>query len=162
MIDVAKVLKPQGLKGEIKVQCFTFDMDFWKNLREIYIDNVLYEIENVRFYKSFGYIKLTQINSQEEAQALRNKLLRVKKEDLKLKKDEFLISDLVSCQVFDEKGNFVGSIESVEKYGSADIINILLGGARNSFPFIQGLFIETDFINKKIIVNREKLDEVLV
>ena len=27
-IEIAKVLKPQGIKGEIKVECFTSDIEF--------------------------------------------------------------------------------------------------------------------------------------
>ena len=32
-IEIAKVLKPQGIKGEIKVECFISDIDFLKNLK---------------------------------------------------------------------------------------------------------------------------------
>ena len=36
MIEVAKVLKPHGLHGEIKLEPYTLDIKFWKKVKKNY------------------------------------------------------------------------------------------------------------------------------
>jgi 16S rRNA processing protein RimM len=162
MIEIAKILKPQGLKGEVKVECFSHDLDFWRALKAVQIDGKNFDVENVRFYKGFGFLKLVDVNSIEEAEKLRNKKIFVARKTLETKDDEFLISDLQGCTIFDENGKTVGIVESIEKYGSADIINFLSAGARRSFPFLSQVVKSVDINAKKIVVFSQKLKEVIV
>ena len=161
-IEIAKVLKPQGIKGEIKVECFVSDFDFLKSLKTFYIDEQIYTIQKIRFQDKYAYIATAEILDRNQAEMLRNKILKTDKELVTTQEDEFFISDLENCTVVDENDNIVGFVESVEKYGSADIINVLLGGAVRSFPFLKAILKEVDIEQKKIVVFKEKLDEVLI
>lgn len=163
-LEIAKVLKPQGIKGEIKVECFTSDLDFLLSLKSFNIDDVTYNITNIRVMGKFAYIKTAEICSMNEAELLRGKILKVEKPEEEMKENsfEFYITDLEDCKVEDENGNIVGFIDSVEKYGSADIINIKLGGGVRSFPFLKKIFKSIDVDNKKIVVYKNLLNEVLV
>ncbi len=162
-LEIAKVLKPQGIKGEIKVECYTSNLDFLMSLKSFNIDNITYNIQSIRVQGKFAYIKTQEINSMNEAETLRGKILLVPKpEETEENSFEFFIEDLEDCRIEDENGNLIGFIDSVEKYGSADIINIKLGGATRSFPFLKTIFKNIDTKNKKIIVFKQKLDEVLV
>ncbi len=163
MIEIAKILKPHGLNGEIKVECFTHDLDFWRGLKTVSINDEVYEVKRVRFYKKFGYLKLVGVEDIECAQKFRNAIIYVELHALQpTGQDEFLIADLEGCDLFDDKGKMLGVVESVEKYGAADIINFLSGGARYSFPFVDGVVKEVDIKAKKIVVFGAKLKEVLV
>ena len=161
-IEFAKVLKPQGIKGEIKVENFISDLDFLNALKQFYIKENVYNVKKIRVEGKYAYILTEEINDRNIAETLRNSILLADKDLLTAKEDEFFISDLENCCVVDENNNIIGYVESVEKYGSADIINILLGGALRSFPFLKSLLKEVDLENKKIIVYKEKLEEVLV
>lgn len=165
-LEIAKVLKPQGVKGEIKVECFTSDLDFLLRLKTFNIDNATYNVTNIRVMGKFAFIKTNEINTMNEAELLRGKILTVPKPETESEnKDnlfEFFITDLENCRVEDENGNLVGFIETIEKYGSADIINIKLGGGVRSFPFLKKIFKSVDVKQKKIIVYKNLLDEVLV
>ncbi|MBR1984398.1 MAG: 16S rRNA processing protein RimM [Clostridia bacterium] len=161
-IEIAKVLKPQGIKGEIKVECLVSDFDFLKSLKTFYIDEQIYTIQKIRFQDKYAYIATAEILDRNQAEMLRNKILKTDKELVTTQEDEFFISDLENCTVVDENDNIVGFVESVEKYGSADIINVLLGGAVRSFPFLKAILKEVDIEQKKIVVFKEKLDEVLI
>ena len=160
--EIAKVLKPQGIKGEIKVECFTSDFDFFKSLKEFYIGDNLFHVESSRLQNNFAYIKTREINDMSCAEQFRNRILTIEKPLNNVAEDEYYIADLEDCCVVDEFNNIVGYVESVEKYGSADIINVLIGGAVRSFPLLKTLLKEVDIKNKKIIVFKDKLDEVLV
>jgi len=161
-IEIAKVLKPQGIKGEIKVECFISDFDFLKSLKTFYIEDNLYNIQKIRFQDKYAYIATKEVLDRNQAELLRNKVLTTDKALVTTQEDEFFISDLEDCCVVDELDNIIGYVESVEKYGSADIINILLGGAVKSFPFLKSILKKVDIKEKKIIVFKEKLEEVLI
>ena len=162
MIKIAKVLKPHGLKGEIKIDCFIKDVSFWKKLGHVFIDGSKFNIKHVRFYKDFGYLILDNVSSITNAEKFRNKTLEVEREQIENKENEYLISDLEDCDVFDEKGDFVGQVISIEKYGAADIINIEKMGAKRSFPFLKEVIKNVDINEKKVIVFRDKINEVLI
>ena len=162
-LEIAKVLKPQGIKGEIKVECFTSNLDFLMSLKSFTIDNTTYNITNIRIMGKYGYIKTQEINSMNEAELLRGKILVVPRpEEEDNNNFEFYIEDLENCRIEDENGTLLGFIDSIEKYGSADIINLKLAGGTRSFPFLKSLFKEIDVKSKKVIVFKDKLDEVIV
>lgn len=163
MIKIAKILKTHGLCGEIKVECFTHDLDFWREVKNVVIRSENFGVEKVRFYKNFGYLKLAGVESIEMAEEFRNEIIYVEQKELQPKiEGEFLIADLEYCEIFDEDGKTIGVIESVEKYGAADVINFLSGGARRSFPFVESVVKEVDVKAKKMVVFKDKLSEVLV
>ncbi len=162
MIEIAKVLKPQGLQGEIKVECFTHDLDFWRSLKNVVILNESFEVKNVRFYKNFGYLRLLKLDSIEQVEKFRNKIVFADEKNLETQEDEFLIADLENCEMVDENGKFVGVIESVEKYATVDIINYMVGGARRSFPFLKKIIKNVDIKNKKLVIFRKILNEVAI
>lgn len=163
LLQIAKVLKPQGIKGEIKVELYTSDLDFLKKLKSFKINEKDYSIKSIRFQQKYAYIATNEVLTRNDAELLRNKILCAPKpQGDEEKEDEFYISDLENCTVIDENDNIVGYVESVEKYTSTPIINILLGGAVRSFPFIKAVLKQVDIKEKKIIVYKDKLQEVIV
>ena len=160
MISVAKILKPHGLKGEVKLEMFNKDTSFWREVKNVYIDKNIYNVIAFRFYKGFLYLFLSGVSSVEEAEKLRNKTLMAREEDVR--RGDYIISDLENCSVYDDLGNFVGVVDSIEKYGSADIVNVVKMGAVSSFPFLKDLILNVDIDQKRVVVKKSKLDEVLI
>ena len=160
--NIAKVLKPQGIKGEIKVECFTSDLDFLMSLKEFYIDDKKYTISIMRIQGKYGFIKTNEIRDRNDAELLRNKILVAEISDNTLNEDEYFISDLEECVIYDEFDNIIGYVSSIEKYGSADIINIMIGGASRAFPLLKAVLKEVDVKGKRIVVFKDKLEEVLI
>ena len=93
MFIIGKVLKPQGIQGEVKVEIITSFPEHFEHLSEIYIEQnkfVKLDIENRRFSKGFVFIKFKEIKSRNDAETLREKYLYVPDEELyPLKDDEF-------------------------------------------------------------------------
>ena len=163
MLQVAKVLKPQGIKGEIKVELFTSDIDFIKKQKTFEIDGQTYNVKNIRIQQKYAYIQTEEILSRNDAELFRNKIISVKRPaQTQEPEDEYYISDLENCCVVDENDKIVGYVESVEKYGAVPTINILLGGAIRSFPFLKRILKDVDIQNKKIVVFKDLLEEVLI
>ena len=165
IILVGKIVKAQGIKGEVKVKPITKDINRFKKISYLLIDNKEYSISHVRIgVDGFAYISFNEVTTRNEAEDLRNKELYVYREDsVELAKDEFFIDDLMHSTIFSEQDKEIGEIINIENYGSADIITVACGfGDSFSFPFLKDLIISFDAENKKVIIDENKLKEIKV
>ena len=106
-------------------------------------------------------LKIENINSPEQVDALREKLIFVDRENaVKLEEDRYFIADLVGCEIFDGEKLF-GKIVDVENYGASDILVIKNGNQNYSVPFLKEIFEKIDVKNQKIDV-KKRFFEVIV
>ena len=161
MLEIAKILKPQGIKGEVKAMPLTNVLAVFKSLKNVYIDGQNLKIDKISLRQGFLYIKFATINSRNEAETLRNKSIKIEKEILQKFKeeDEFLIEDLIGMTIFNEKGEFVGQVVEVINYGSADIFIIEKEGRQMQVPFVEGVFVKE---GDSLVANSQKLAEVMI
>lgn len=160
-IKIAKVLRPVGLKGEIKCKPY-IDFNFFSDLNNIYIEGVKYTLLRSRTYKNFVYILLKEVRDISRASSLRNKDVSIYRLDLHLKSGEYLPSDLEGCKVITEDGKLVGFVENIDNYGATDIVNVMSRGEEKSFPLLKEIVKMVDTKNKVITVYKDKLSEVLI
>jgi 16S rRNA processing protein RimM len=126
MYTVGKIVKPQGIKGEVKAEIITSFPDHFLDLGELYIDIdsklQAYPVEAVRISGRFVYIKFSDIRTRNDADLLRNKELLIPDDELMpLDKDEFYIHSIVGMDVYSENGTHLGSISDVVQNVSGDI-----------------------------------------
>lgn len=126
MFIVGKILKPQGIHGEVKIEVITSFPEHFNDLKTLYIeiDQNWREcpVETVRRAGRHVFIKFVNIRTFEEAAVLRNKLLYIQKKDLSsLSADEYYIHDLIGLKVFDEQNVLRGEIVDVESYSANDV-----------------------------------------
>ena len=157
-INIGRIVKPQGLKGEVKLQLSTNNLAVFNNLKEIYIGNSSAKIEHLRLKGNFVYIKLKGIDDIDKAELLRGKEVYIDKKDFVLQEDNYLIDDLINCKVYDEDNNFVGTFVDVEQYGAADIWIIYSDGREYYVPFIKSIFYKVLPEQKLIFVNKKEFD----
>ena len=100
------------------------------------------QAERVSLRQKSLYIKFKDINSRNEAEALRNKEISISKQLLQnYLQDEILVDDLIGMALYDEKGSFVGQIVDYENYGASDILTVLENGHEYQVPFISDVFV---------------------
>ena len=158
---IGEIIKPQGIKGEVKIKPYTDDVRRFLYLKEAYIDGVTHVILSARADEQYAYILFKGFDDRDKAEALRNKLISIERKDFPaLKKNNYFIADLTGCGVFTESGGFLGNIAGVTK-GNRDIITVnLTGGGTLLFPFLKDLLIDVDIQNKKMVIKEERLKEV--
>lgn len=155
-ICIAKVLKPQGIKGELKCKPLTEESIF-QNLKEVFIQDSRFEVLSSVYRFGYVYITLNGIITRNDAEKFRNKELYA---DRALFSNSLLISDLENCTVLDEFSNNLGLISGVEQYGSADILDIQESSGREcSVAVVDGLILKVLPEEKMVIVDRSKFDE---
>ena len=156
-ISIGKIINFFGIKGEAKVGYSNFNQ--LKNAKKIYmLDNneeKILEIERIRQNKNFAIVKFRDINDINDLIPFKGQRLFISKNEAleKLEKDEFLINDLIGCNIFNEKEEKIGTVESVATNGAQDLLNI-----KNDLnqikivPFVNEFFPIVDIKNKKIII----------
>lgn len=159
-MEIGKILTTVGLKGEMKVLPETKDINRFKKLKEVYVDNDRYIVEYAHVRNNKVCLKLKDINKIEDAEKFRNKLIFIdRKDSVKLDKDEYFAVDLMGCEVY-YKEDYIGLITEVANYGASDIIFLKNKGIEKSFVYVEDLFENVDLINKKIYVT-DKIEEVI-
>lgn len=160
---IGEVLKPQGIKGEIKVKPLTDDALRFKKLRTVNIENRPYKILSCRV-DSFVYIKLDGIDSRNDAEKLVGKQVRIDRvHSVPLEDDSYFIVDVIGCNIKDENGNLIGKVRAVDNYGAADVITAVDESDKVfRFPFLKKLTLSVDVGKKEMSVYSSELEAVAV
>jgi 16S rRNA processing protein RimM len=158
MFIIGKVLKPQGIQGEVKVEIITSFPEHFEQLSEIYIEQnkfVKLEVQQTRFSKDFVFIKFKKIKSRDDAETLRDKYLYVPDEELyPLEDDEFYHHQLIGMKVFDQDEIFIGTIKDIEVYPVNDILNIESENKETFLiPVVKDFIKKVDFKSQKVTVH---------
>jgi 16S rRNA processing protein RimM len=158
MYLIGYILKPHGIKGEVKVDPISPYPERFNRLDRVYLKNdsiQAYSIQSVRISNRFVFLKLSEINSRSEAELLRNYEVLIDKEQLiELKADEFFIHDLVGCEVISENGDLIGKIVEVMQVSSNDIYVVQDERGREILvPAIKDVIKNIDIKHKKIKIH---------
>lgn len=149
--------QPHGLKGEIKINIKTSNLESFKILKDFFIeDNKL----NLTFktIKSFGKKIVASIeNCQDRDSALCFKgkhIYALRKNFPKTADDEYYALDLIGSNVLDLKKNILGIVEDIKNFGAGDLIEISSSNKENFYiPMNKENLISVDTHSKTIIVN---------
>jgi len=167
LTEIGKITKPQGLKGELKVQALSNNLERFLKYEYIYLgqDYIKTPILNARAQGGFVYLFLDGVNSIEDAEKLRNQLIYIDKSQLpELEEGEYFITDLIGCKVYDQDGKELGEITDIDNYGVVDTITIKNIQTKKEilFPFLDRVIQLVDINNKTIIIKNKEFDEVKV
>ncbi len=161
-LTIGKVLKPRGLKGEIKIEIYSSDSARFSHLKKLKIDSVEYNVERILPEGNVGYVTLEGIDGVEKAESLRNKFITANRNDLPpLPNGKFYIVDMIGLDVV-AAGEIVGEVCDVLQYGSADVYVVKNGDVSLSFPAINGLVKEVDLQNGKMTLDDKIFQRVVV
>lgn len=161
-ITIGKIVRPHGIKGELKIIPSLEDLSFLYDIEKLYINNIAYAVQNVKFVGEAVVVKLDGINKIEDAEKLRDQNICVSREDLdELSEDEFYTEDLIGCTVCLDQGKTVGKLVDVQNFGATDILVIRDGSEEFLCPLVADLVETVDLDNQKIILNKAKFLEVV-
>ncbi|MBQ8443808.1 MAG: 16S rRNA processing protein RimM [Clostridia bacterium] len=161
MLEIARILKPQGIKGEVKAELLTDVVSIFDVLTECLVGNKTMHIQHVSLRQGFLYIKFDEIKTRNDAELYRNQLLKVEKSLLEELKDEdaLLVDDLIGAILYDDQGNMVGQIMEILNYGASDIFVVEKEGRTYDIPYVEDIFSLKD---GQLIVDSKRLEEVMV
>jgi len=160
---IGEVLKPQGIRGELKVKTFTDFPEDVKSFGTVYIDDKPYKILSFRVgVDGAAYIGLRGIPDRNAAELFRGKKLEGDREDAPpLEEGRYYIVDILGLSCETEDGEFLGTVKDIRNL-SSDIYTIEKAGKNILFPAVNGVVVKVDLDDKKLIINKAKFDEMAV
>ena len=159
MLAVGKICNTHGVRGNIKLIPWTDFPEVFEELGYITVENIRYDIKDVKYQKSNIILKLQGIDTVEDADKMRDLIAYCDESQLgELPDDTYYIADLIGCEVF-EGETFLGKVVDVFSSGGADLYEIKGKGAPVYLPAIKENILSVDIQNKIIKV---KLPEGLI
>ncbi len=158
-LELGQIVNVKGLKGEVKVNPFTENIDRFEELKTVLIkfknENKEFEIEKVGYHKNQVILKFKGINTVEEAEKLRNSYILIDRNDLEpLEEGVYYITDLLGLEVYTEDGTLLGKVDDIYNTGSNDIYVVKDDlGKQKLLPGIPEVLKNVDLEHGKIIVN---------
>jgi 16S rRNA processing protein RimM len=165
-IAIGVIVKPQGIKGEVKIKPQTGDITLFESLDDVYIKEKdvfnLYHILNRRIDNESAYLMLEGISDRNQAEDKRNTVLYVQKQDLPLSENTYYICDLIGMDVVDETGKRLGILDDVIETGAVDVYSVKDADKGFMFPALKRVIISVDEQQKTMVLDTVKLAEVAV
>ena len=160
---IGEVLKPQGIRGELKVKTFT---DFPEDVKEfgvVYIDEVPYKILSFRVGPDgAAYMGLRGVPDRNAAELFRGKKLEGNREDAPpLEEGRHYIVDVLGLTCETEEGEVLGVVKDIVNLAS-DVYTLEKDGKKILFPSVNGVIVRFDIEGGKLVVNKQKFDEMAV
>ena len=161
LLKVGLIIKPQGIKGELKVQPLTDDITRFKKLKDVLIDDKTYRVARATIGAGTVFVALSGVNDRDTAETFRGKFILVDRENaVELPKDNYFIVDIIGCSLVTDFGEKIGVITDVTS-ARTDIFTVKTEHGRTMrFPFLKDLLISVDVDLKTVTVKKQRLDEV--
>jgi len=159
MVPFGEILKPHGIKGELKVLFYNESSSLLKNNQIVFLSNLdneifKYKIETLFYSFKKNRIKFFDINTIEEADELRGYTLNVLRSDFpKLNKNEYYLNDLVGYKLIDKSNTNYGIVENVLILPANNVLSVAIENKEYLIPLIDDIIIDIIQEEEKIIID---------
>ena len=160
-LKIGLIVKPQGIKGEVKVQPLTDDIERFRKLKEVIIDETTYRVLKAVIGGGTVFVTLSGVSDRDTAETFRGKFLRVKRENaVPLEEGRYFIVDIIGCKVVTDDGEEIGVVRDVTS-ARTDIFTVDCANGRVlRFPFLKDATVSVDVQEKVITFNGKRLKEI--
>ena len=147
-LEMGKIVTVHGIKGEVKIQPWCDDACLFCEFDKLYLDkngNDAVKINSARVQKNMVIAKLGGIDTVEQAQKMRNRILYADRKELVLEENTYFICDLLGMEVINaDTGKSYGKIYDVISTGANDVYCSKLEDKEYLFPALPQVVIQTD------------------
>lgn len=154
-LEIGKIVSVFGIKGEVKVQPWCDSPQFLCEFDTLYYKSgTPVNILRSRVAKNIVVMKIDGVDTVEQAQAIRNRVLYMDRSDVELEKGSYFIQDLIGMTVIDEDTHQVyGKICDVTETGANDVYHIKNDdGTMYYVPAIPQVIMKVDLDKKEMII----------
>ncbi len=164
---IGQVLRPQGIKGLVKVRPDTDDPERFLDLDFVYVKNGgAYEkasVSEVSVRDDGVFLRLNGAESRNDAEKQRDWMLYVDRAHaVELAENETFICDLIGCKAMDTKGNEIGTVKDVLQPGGNDVYVIQTPKGEMLLPALKHVIPTVDVQKGLMTVDEKRLPEVAV
>ncbi|WP_234121132.1 ribosome maturation factor RimM [Clostridium hydrogenum] len=152
--NVGQIINTHGVNGELKVRPLTDDIKRFRKLKTVHIEDEVKIIKWCKIQPDKVILKIEGIDSIEEATKLKNKYIKVTREEaVKLKENQYFIADIKGCSVFDENRNYLGKVYDVISTRNNDVYWIKEDKKEDLLvPVLKTIIMKIDIENSEIVI----------
>lgn len=162
-ILVGKIVKAQGLKGEVKLACSLDEPSQLSKIKYLSVGDKRLTVENINCQSTFAIIKFQGFSDKKQAESLSGWEVYADRADIPLPAGRYFIEEILGSKVFLDDGFLLGEvIDVVTNVGRADIFTVKKGDVIMRFPFLKEMIIEVDIQDGRIVLLGTRLKEVCV
>ena len=145
-----------GVRGMVRIQPWCDSAEFFCTLKKVYLDNEGKDKLSVNKSSPHGNVVIAAIKgieSIEEAEKYRNKVIYMDRKDARLDDGQYFITDLIGCAVFDvDSGKNLGTISDVSQTGANDVWHIKQNDKEYLIPAIDEVVVFVNLEDEKVII----------
>lgn len=128
-LELGQIVGTHGVRGELRVNPWCDSPEFVKQFKKVYFDShgqKEVRVISSRPHGNVALMKLEGVDTVEQASALRNKVVYMKRADAKKKEGSYFIAELIDCTVidFDDEKKIYGVLCDVSETGANDVWHI--------------------------------------
>jgi len=162
LILIGHVVRPHGLTGLVRIVSYAQSKETFLEAGSVFLntgENELYErkVVSIRPHRSVFFLKLSGLNSIDQAEALRGAGILIKKDSLvKKDKDEFFWYELLGLDVYLTTGQYLGVLKEIFPTGSNDVYVVEGQGTEFLIPAIDQVVKEINIPRKTMVISPVK------
>ena len=147
-VEAGEIVTTHGVKGEVKVLPWLDSPEDLCDFERCRIGGVEYIMESCRVQKTCNLVKLSGVDTMEDAQAMRGKIIELYREDI----DDGVIfaAELIGMDVFCD-GAQIGVIRDVLDY-PGNSVYVVKGDYEYMIPAVKQFILSTDMENNRMQV----------
>jgi len=102
-LEAGKIVNTHGIHGEVRIEPWADSPAFLANINTLYIDGNPVKIISSRIHKSFLLVTLDGVSDVDHAIRLKNKVVYISRDDIKLEDGRHFIVDLIGLRAIDTR-----------------------------------------------------------
>ncbi len=138
-LDTGKIVGTHGIRGEVRIEPWCDNPQFLCGFDRLYLDENGRDFIEVksRPHKNIVLSKIKGIDTIEQAERMRGKLVYINRDDIELEDGANFVQDLIGLEVRDvETDEFYGVLTDVLRTGANDVYEISQNGKKYLAPVI--------------------------
>ena len=144
LIEAGKIVNTHGVHGELRLQPWADSPGFLTGFEFLYIDGEPVKVLSAKVHKGCVIAALEGVDDIDAAIRMKNKVIKIKKDDVQLEEGRYFIADLIGIKAINaETGEELGSISDVLSLPSNNVY-VITGGRELLVPAVPEFIVETD------------------
>ena len=143
LLECGKIVNTHGIRGEVKIQPWADSPEVLCALPALYIDGAPVALRSARVHKGNVIALLEGVSDVDQAMLLKNKVVWLNRDDLRLPEGTFFLADLIGLRVVDEEGQELG-IRNEVLSPSRQQVYVVKGDRELMIPAVPQFILETN------------------
>ena len=175
MQAIGKILKAQGLKGEVKIRCYFDTPQMLEEVKEVSVKGIKRSFEKMRFEGEFAYVLFSGVSTREEADLLRDAEILSEESALppppegRVSGRDILGAEVYLCESekFEEgyavtAEDRIGELLYVDNYAGRDIFTLRAEKCEYAVPATDNLILDISIEPKVLVFDKKVFFETTV